>query len=88
MKRQDRVLINEARCPYIVQIPVDSAGLEIELNCRILAFHKSRRIEPRHGRSFTEGDQIICCRWCFSDLATARAFVEHFGGAFYKITRT
>jgi hypothetical protein len=74
----DKRATNEYRHPYIVQLPVDRAGFEFKLNRRIQAFHKLRGIEPRYGRSITEGDQIYC-RWCFSDLATARAFVEQFG---------
>jgi hypothetical protein len=61
--------------------------LDFELNRRIQAFHKLQRIQPRYGRSITEGDQIYC-RWCFSDLPTARAFIEQFGGAFYKTTES
>jgi hypothetical protein len=82
-----KAVINEARQPYIVQIPVDTGGLAPEISRRILGFHKSRRITPRHGRSITKGHQIYC-RWCFSDLATARAFVGQFGGTFYKTTAT
>jgi hypothetical protein len=73
---QDKRLTNEARHPYIVQFPVDSvAGLNVQLNRSILGFHHSRHIKPQHGRSITEGNQIYC-RWCFSDLETARDFVE------------
>jgi hypothetical protein len=82
-----KAVINEARQPSIVQIPVDTGGLAPEISRRILGFHKSRRITPRHGRSITKGHQIYC-RWCFSDLATARAFVGQFGGTFYKTTAT
>jgi hypothetical protein len=83
--RHDKRATNESRYPYIVQLLVDRAGLEFGLNRRIRAFHKSQRIEPRYGRSITEGGQIYC-RWCFSDVATARAFIEQFGGAFYEAT--
>jgi hypothetical protein len=79
----DKAVINEAHHPYVVQLPIDSAGLDFELSRRILSFHKLRRVEPRHGRSITMGNQIYC-RWCFSDLAAARAFVEEFGGALHK----
>jgi hypothetical protein len=77
--RQDKALINEARYPYIVQLPINSAGLELGLNRRILAFYKSRRIKPRYGRTVAEANQTFS-RWCFSDLVTARAFVDEFGG--------
>lgn len=85
--RQDKALINEARYPYIVRLPIDSAGLELGLDRRILAFYKSRRIKPRYGRTVTEGNQTFG-RWCFSDLATARAFVDEFCGTFYKTSAT
>jgi hypothetical protein len=78
-------ITNESRHPYIVQLPVDRAGLEFGLSRRIQAFHKSQGIQPQYGRSTTAGQQIYC-HWCFSDLATARAFIEQFGGAFYKTT--
>jgi hypothetical protein len=53
------------------------------LSRRIMELHKSRHIQPRHGRTiFRQGQTYY--RWCFSDLATARGFLEQFGGAFYK----
>jgi hypothetical protein len=63
--------------PHVVEV------LDVELNRRIIEFHKSRNIEPRHGRRiFRDGENFF--RWCFSDLATARAFVEQFGGEVHK----
>jgi hypothetical protein len=61
--------------------------LEIELSRQIVGFHKSRRIQPRHGRQTIRDNQTFS-RWCFADLPTARAFVEQFGGALYKTTGT
>jgi hypothetical protein len=84
---QPRALINERRYPYIVELAVPDTGLEIESNGRIVGFHKSLRIQPRHGRRIMREDQTYS-RWCFYDLTTARAFVEQFGGAFYKATGT
>ena len=76
---------NERAYPHIVEVAVPRWGLDVELNRRIIEFHKSRHIEPRHGRRiFRDGGTFF--RWCFSDLATARAFVEQFGGAFYETT--
>jgi len=83
--RSGKALINESHCPYIIELAVPETGLEIELNRQIVGFHKSRRIQPRHGRP-TMRDNQTYSRWCFSDLPTARAFLEQFGGAFYKIT--
>jgi hypothetical protein len=84
--RSGKSLINESRYPYVVELVLPDDGLAIELNRRIVGFHKSRRIQPRHGRRIIRDDQTYS-RWCFSDLATARAFLEQFGGVFYKTTR-
>jgi hypothetical protein len=80
-------VINESRYPYVVALAIPHTGLEIELSRQIVGFHKSRRIQPRHGRQ-TIRDNPTFSRWCFADLPTARAFVEQFGGAFYKTTGT
>jgi hypothetical protein len=85
--RSGKALINESRFPYIVELAVPETGLEIELNTQIVGFHKSRSLQPRHGRRIIRDNQPYS-RWCFSDLTTARAFVDQFGGAFYKITGT
>ena len=77
--RSAKPLINESRYTYIVELAVPDTGLEIELNRQIVSFHRSRRIQPRYGRRFTRDNQMYS-RWCFSDLATARAFLEQFGG--------
>jgi hypothetical protein len=77
---------NESRYPYVVELAVPHSGLEIELNRQIVGFRKSRGIQPRHGRQ-TIRDNRTFSRWCFSDLATARAFLEQFGGTFNKTTR-
>jgi len=53
------------------------------LSRRIMNFHKSRHIHPRHGRTIIKQEQIYY-RWCFPDLAAAHDFVEQFGGGFYK----
>jgi hypothetical protein len=44
--------------------------------------HKSRNIQVRHGRNIRIETQIYF-RWCFSDLETARSFVEQFGGTIH-----
>jgi hypothetical protein len=76
-------LANERKYPNIVELAVPEDGLEIELSRQIMEFHKSRRIQPRHGRWITKNNHTRC-RWCFADLATAREFLEQFGGALYK----
>ena len=80
-------LINESRYPYVVELAIPETGLEIELNSQIVGFHKSQRIQPRYGRRIMRDNQTYS-RWCFSDLPTARAFVEQFGGAFHKTIGT
>jgi hypothetical protein len=85
--RGGKATANERKYPFIVEVPVAANGLNVELNARIVAFHKSRRIQPRFGRTIWRNEQRYY-RWCFSDLETARAFVVQFGGAFYKITGT
>jgi hypothetical protein len=84
-RRIGKAVANEGKCPFVVEVPVAANGLERELNHQIIGFHKSRHVSPRHGRTaFRDGQTYY--RWCFSDLVTARAFVEQFGGAFYKTT--
>jgi len=36
--------------PNIVEFTFPADGLEFEFNRRIIEFHKSRHIQPRHGR--------------------------------------
>jgi hypothetical protein len=74
-----KALTNESKYPNIVELAVAADGLDIELSHRVIGFHKSRHIEPRHGRRIVRGGQVYY-RWCFSDLATARDFIDQFGG--------
>jgi hypothetical protein len=85
--RGGKAAANESKYPIIVEVSVAAKGLDVELNRMIVAFHKSRGIPPRFGRTVWRNERRYY-RWCFADLATARAFVEQFGGAFYKITGT
>jgi hypothetical protein len=85
-RQQDRTgrgLTNERAYPNVVELAVTVDALDIALSRRIIHFHKSRHIQPRHGRTIMREGQIYY-RWCFPDLAAAQAFVEQFGGAFYK----
>jgi hypothetical protein len=86
--RTGKALHNERSYPYVVELTVATEGLDVRLSRRIMDFHKSQRIQLRHGRTNFGGAQRSFYRWCFSDLATARAFIEQFGGAFYKSTGT
>jgi hypothetical protein len=84
---EGKAVINEGKYPFIVEVAVAANGLDVELNNQIVGFHKSRRLLPKFGRMvFRDGQTYY--RWCFSDLTTARAFVEQFGGVFYKTTGT
>ena len=76
-------LTNERICPYLVEIPVAGAPLNIALSRQIIEFHKSRHIQLRYGRTIFRGSETYY-RWCFADTTTAHAFVEQFGGAFYN----
>src|SRR5690348_17111274 len=81
-----KALQNERSYPYVVELAVAADGLDVRLSRRIMDFHKSQRIQPQHGRTNLGGAQGSSYRWCFSDLATARAFIEQFGGTFYNST--
>ena len=81
--RGTRAQANENKYPYVVELAVVTDGMDIELSRQIVRFHKSRHIQPRHGRTVVR-QRGFYYRWCFSDLSTARAFVEQFGGEFYK----
>jgi hypothetical protein len=83
--RSGKAVANERKHPFVVEVPVAANGLNVELNGQIVGFHKSRHIPPRFGRTIWRDEQRYY-RWCFSDLATARAFVDQFGGSFYKTT--
>ena len=76
-----KALANENKYPNVVELAVPDGVLEIQLSRRIMNFHKSRHIQPRHGRTINRQKQIFH-RWCFSDLAMARAFIDQFGGEF------
>ena len=85
--RGGKAAVNERKYPFIVDVPFAAKGLDAELNRQVVAFHKSHRISPRFGRAVFR-DRQNYYRWCFSDLTTARAFAERFGGVFYKTTGT
>jgi len=79
MRATDKAVTNEAEYPYIVELAVADDELDVELSCRVMNFHGSRKIHARHGRIVVRESQNYF-RWCFSDLETARAFMEQFGG--------
>ena len=64
LDRAGKAVANETKYPFIIEVPVAANGLNVELNGQIIGFHKSRRIEPRFGRTvFREGQSYY--RWCF-----------------------
>ena len=74
-----KALINESKYPYIVELAVNTDELNVDLSRLMMDFHRSRKIQVRHGRRILREDQIFF-RWCFRDLVTASAFLEQFGG--------
>jgi hypothetical protein len=76
--------VNESKYPYIVELAVKSGQLDFELGRRIMEFHKSRHIRPRHGRAIVSRGRISRYSWCFSDLSLASSFLEQFQGEFRK----
>ena len=82
--RSPKAAANESKYRNIVELAVGGDGLDVTLGRRIINFHKSRHIQPHHGRTIIRQEQIFY-RWCFSDLATANAFIERFGGEFLNV---
>jgi hypothetical protein len=74
-----KAVANESKYPYIVELLVFDDKLDVEVSRRILDFHRSQKILARYGRRIIRGRHIYF-RWCFSDLVTASAFMEQFGG--------
>jgi hypothetical protein len=74
-----KAIANESKYPYMVELFVADDKLDVELSRRMMNFHKSRKIQARHGRTIVRGYKIYF-RWCFADLVTARAFMEQFRG--------
>jgi hypothetical protein len=82
-KRGYRALTNERKYLFIVELVITGEELELALSRRIIDFHNRRHIRTRNGRPILRNGEKHY-RWCFSDFATARAFGEQFGGAFYN----
>jgi hypothetical protein len=78
-----KALANERKYPYVAELPVSVHGLDVELNRRIFQFHKTRHVQPRHGRTILTERQHYY-RWCFSDLQMAHEFINQFGGSLYE----
>jgi hypothetical protein len=55
---------NERKYPHIVELAVGKDSLDVGLGRRIMAFHNSRHIKPRHGHIILkEGETYY--HWCF-----------------------
>jgi hypothetical protein len=74
-----KAIVNESNFPFIVELTVASDELDVQLSRRMMDFHRSQSIQARHGRRIVRKGEIYF-RWCFSDLVTACAFAEQFGG--------
>jgi hypothetical protein len=74
-----RAVTNEAQYPHIVELVVADDELDVKLSLQVINFHSLRKIQARHGRRVVREGQIYF-RWCFSDLETAHALKEQFGG--------
>jgi hypothetical protein len=81
-----KAVTNESEYPYIVELVVVGDKMDVEFSRRMMDFHRSRKLQARHGRRIVREDQIYF-RWCFSDLATAFEFMEQFGGEFARPER-
>jgi hypothetical protein len=81
-----KAVANEKKYPYIVELLVVDDKLDVEVNRRMMGFHRSRKIQARYGRRIIREGQIYY-RWCFSDLETARAFMEQFDGEVLQLER-
>jgi hypothetical protein len=74
-----KAVANEQKYPHIVELVVADDELDVEVSRRMMDFHRSRKIQARYGRRIIREGQIYF-RWCFSDLETARTFMEQFDG--------
>ena len=50
---------NESKYPNVVELGVPADGLDVTLGRRIINFHKSRHIQPHHGRTITRQQQMV-----------------------------
>ena len=77
---------NETKYPYVAELAASVRGLDVELNRRVVQFHNTRHVQPRHGRTILTERQLYY-RWCFSDLQMAHEFIKQFGGSLYEPNR-
>jgi hypothetical protein len=72
-QRSGKAVTNEREYPYIVEFAVDDDMLDVELSRRMLDFHRSRKIQARHGRRIIGGSHIYY-RWSFSRFGHGQRF--------------
>jgi hypothetical protein len=73
--RSTKARVNEGKYPFVVELAIKNGQLDFALSRQIMRFHRSRHIRLRYGRAIV-GQFGSRYRWCFSDLSTARNFVE------------
>jgi len=56
--RAGKTAANEAKYPYIVEVPIAANGLNVELNRQIVGFHKLHHTTLRFGRTALRDGQI------------------------------
>jgi hypothetical protein len=54
-----KAVTNEREYPYIVELVFDNDILDVELSRRMLDFHRSRKIQARHGRRIVREGQFF-----------------------------
>jgi hypothetical protein len=57
--RAGKTAANEAKYPFIVEVPVDANGLNVELNRQIVGFHKWHHTTLRFGRTALRDGKFI-----------------------------
>jgi hypothetical protein len=64
--------------PHIVEMAVPLGGFGKRLDT-MHEWHRSRSIQPHHGRGRHEDDRDLV-RWCFADAHFSTSFAAEFGG--------
>ena len=77
---------NETKYPYIAELAANMRGLGAVLSRQIMKFHKTRHVQPRHGRTILKEGRFYY-RWCFPDSQIAHEFIEEFGGSIIEPER-
>jgi hypothetical protein len=57
--RAGKAAANEAKYPFIVEVPVAANGLNGELNSQIVGFHQSHHTPPRFGRTISRRANLL-----------------------------